>query len=131
MDYPILKLLRPGRNIGSEQLIELCRWKQTIKIEIVCGSVMSCRKDIILMSIKKSLIRQLLINNNTKELILDNFFDLDDQLIAIRSQELIDLLKFRVKSGKPLKESLLNKIIEVGNLTNIIHIEQSKMKEKT
>jgi hypothetical protein len=62
---------------------------------------------------------------------LDNFFDLDDQLIAIRSQELIDLLKFRVKSGKPLKESLLNKIIEVGNLTNIIHIEQSKMKEKT
>jgi len=131
LDYPILKLLRPGRNIGSEQLIGLCRWKQTIKIEIVCGSVMSYRKDIILMSIKKSLIRQLLINNNTKELILDNFFDLDDQLIAIRSQELIDLLKFRVKSGKPLKESLLNKIIEVGNLTNIIHIEQSKMKEKT
>jgi len=131
LDYPILKLLRPGRNIGSEQLIGLCIWKQTIKIEIVCGSVMSCRKDIILMSIKKSLIRQLLINNNTKELILDNFFDLDDQLIAIRSQELIDLLKFRVKSGKPLKESLLNKIIEVGNLTNIIHIEQSKMKEKT
>ena len=131
MDYPILKLLKNGNNKDSMPLIELCRWKQTIKIEIVCGSVMSYRKDIILMSIKKSLIRQLLINNNTKELILDNFFDLDDQLIAIRSQELIDLLKFRVKSGKPLKESLLNKIIEVGNLTNIIHIEQSKMKEKT
>tara|TARA_R100000951_G_scaffold29904_1_gene25822 strand:+ start:6456 stop:6641 length:186 start_codon:yes stop_codon:yes gene_type:complete len=61
---------------------------------------------------------------------MSDFHDLDDQLISLRSLELIDLLKFRLKSGKPLKDELLQKVIEVGNLSIIIQQEQDKGLEK-
>jgi len=61
---------------------------------------------------------------------MSDFHDLDDQLISLRSLELIDLLKFRLKSGKPLKDELLQKVIEVGNLSNVIQQEQDKGLEK-
>ena len=61
---------------------------------------------------------------------MSDFHDLDDQLISLRSLELIDLLKFRLKSGKPLKDELLQKVIEVGNLSNIIQQEQDEGLEK-
>ena len=62
--------------------------------------------------------------------MMSDFHDLDDQLILIRSLELIGLLNFRLKSGKPLKDELLQKVIEVGNLSNIIQQEQDKGLEK-
>ena len=55
---------------------------------------------------------------------MNDFANLDDQLIAIRSNELIDLLKYRIGSGKPLSSELLRKVIEVGNLSIIIQREQ-------
>ena len=61
---------------------------------------------------------------------MSDFHDLDDQLISLRSLEFIDLLKFRLKSGKPLKDELLQKVIEVGNLSNVIQQEQDKGLEK-
>ena len=57
---------------------------------------------------------------------MDNFDKLDDQLIAIRSNELIDLLKYRVRTGKRLDTELLLKVIEVGNLSTIIQQEQDR-----
>jgi len=57
---------------------------------------------------------------------MSDFNNLDDQLIAIRSNELIDLLKHRVQSGKRLDTELLLKVIEVGNLSTIIQQEQDR-----
>tara|TARA_R110002072_G_scaffold6808_2_gene38656 strand:- start:808 stop:1011 length:204 start_codon:yes stop_codon:yes gene_type:complete len=56
---------------------------------------------------------------------MNDFANLDDQLIAIRSNEIIDLLKYRISSGKKLNSELMLKIIEVGNLCGIIQQEQN------
>ena len=60
---------------------------------------------------------------------MNDFSNLDDQLIAIRSNELIDLLKYRISSGKLLSPELLRKVIEVGNLSIIIQQEQEGNKD--
>ncbi len=60
---------------------------------------------------------------------MNDFANLDDHLIAIRSNELIDLLKYRIGSGKPLSPELLRKVIEVGNLSIIIQREQEGNKD--
>ena len=57
---------------------------------------------------------------------MNDFSNLDDQLIAIRSNEIIDLLKYRIQSGKRLDTELMLKIIEVGNLCGIIQQEQDR-----
>jgi|TARA_R110002124_G_scaffold97602_2_gene242592 hypothetical protein len=57
---------------------------------------------------------------------MNDFSNLDDQLIAIRSNEIIDLLKYRISSGKRLDTELMLKIIEVGNLCGIIQQEQDR-----
>ena len=57
---------------------------------------------------------------------MNDFANLDDQLIAIRSNEIIDLLKYRISSGKRLDTELMLKIIEVGNLCGIIQQEQDR-----
>jgi hypothetical protein len=59
---------------------------------------------------------------------ISDFHNLDDQLIAMRSDELIGLLNFRLKSGKPLKDELLQKVIQVGNLSYAIQREQDEKK---